>query len=248
MNATAINSSHELTTWAATHSMPDLVIMDVRMWQRSGTSFATYFDRHYISQRLILTVTTQTIDSAQELQSAFFLLRPVRTVFLYDVLADLFGNLDASKTTEPWFTSLAASSSGKLADRHPLRILLTEDNIVNQKVLARMLERLGYIADIAHNGIEALTALHNKPYDVVLMDVHMPEMDGITATQMIRSEWEEDARPRIIALTADALEGDRENFLKQGLDDYLSKPVRIGDLVEKLLKCERIVKFSSYAY
>ena len=240
MKATAIKTSDELTTWAESNSAPDLVLMDARTWQRRNRAMATYIERNIVGARLVLLVTTQTIESVQEFQSASFLLRPVRPKLLHELLCELCTNLDMPEPAEIWIAALASPTTGKLADRHPLRILLAEDNIVNQKVLSRMLERLGYMIDIASNGLEALAVLRNKPYDVVLMDVHMPEMDGITATHVIQSEWAENLRPRIIALTADALEGDRENFLEQGLDDYLSKPVRNGDLVEKLLKCPQV--------
>ena len=100
-----------------------------------------------------------------------------------------------------------------MGQNHPLRILIAEDNAINQKVAIRMLERLGYRADVAANGVEALEALQRQPYDVVLMDVQMPEMDGVEATRHIKQEWHPLERPYIIAMTADALAGDRERYL-----------------------------------
>ncbi len=117
-----------------------------------------------------------------------------------------------------------------------LRILLAEDNSVNQKVALLLLERLGYRADVAANGLEALAALRRQPYDVVLMDVQMPEMDGLEASRRIRAEWLAHDRPRIIAMTANALRGDREACLEAGMDDYLSKPILIDDLRQALLR------------
>jgi PAS domain S-box-containing protein len=110
----------------------------------------------------------------------------------------------------------------------PLRILLAEDNCVNQMVAIQMLKRIGYSADVAGNGLEVLQALERQTYDVVLMDVQMPEMDGLEASQEIRRRWPEG--PRIIAITAYALEGDRERCLAAGMDDYISKPVVIDEL------------------
>lgn len=121
-----------------------------------------------------------------------------------------------------------------MAVRLPLRILLVEDNAVNQKVALRMLERLGYRADVAANGLEALEAFDRQRYDVVLMDVQMPEMDGLEATRRLRDLWPSDVQPRVIAMTANALKGDRELCLAAGMDDYISKPVRITELVRVL--------------
>lgn len=118
----------------------------------------------------------------------------------------------------------------------PLRILLAEDNQVNQKFALLILEKLGYEVDVASNGIEVLEALHQHPYDVVLMDVEMPEMDGLTATRHICEQWSPSERPRIIALTAYALRGDREKCLEAGMDDYITKPLGVPELIKALNK------------
>ena len=122
-----------------------------------------------------------------------------------------------------------------MASRHPLRILVAEDNAVNQKVAISMLARMGYTCEIANNGREAVLAVQNTTYDVVLMDVLMPEMDGIRASQAIRALADLKLQPRIIAMTANAMEGDRETCLQAGMDDYVSKPVRVEELVTALL-------------
>lgn len=117
-------------------------------------------------------------------------------------------------------------------------MLLAEDNVVNQKVALRMLERLGYRADVAANGAEVMQALRRQPYDVVLMDVQMPEMDGLEATRRIRASFAPDLQPCIVAMTANAMEGDRERYLASGLDDYLAKPVDLQMLSEALHRYE----------
>jgi signal transduction histidine kinase/ActR/RegA family two-component response regulator len=112
----------------------------------------------------------------------------------------------------------------------PLRILVAEDNVINQKVALLLLQQLGYAADVAADGEETLAALRRQRYDVIFMDVQMPGMDGLEATRRIRDEWPAEERPRIIAMTANALRDDREGCLAAGMDDYLSKPVLLEDL------------------
>ncbi|MDY6855396.1 MAG: response regulator [Thermodesulfobacteriota bacterium] len=112
----------------------------------------------------------------------------------------------------------------------PLRILLAEDNAINQKLVLRFLQRLGYEADVAENGLEALEALRKQPYDIILMDVEMPKMDGLETTRCIRREWPDKSSPRIIALTANTMEEDRIDCQKAGMDDYIEKPIRFEEL------------------
>jgi CheY-like chemotaxis protein len=132
-----------------------------------------------------------------------------------------------------------------MAARHPLRILLAEDNAVNQKLALRLLQQMGYRADIASNGIEAIECVERQTYDVILMDVQMPEMDGLEATRRIRDLTGFGnlsglrKQPRIIAMTANAMQGDREMCIAAGMDDYISKPIRVNELVETLMKAEK---------
>jgi CheY-like chemotaxis protein len=119
-----------------------------------------------------------------------------------------------------------------MADRLPLRLLLADDNAVNLKVGSMLLKRFGYVADVAANGFEVLRALETKTYDLVLLDVQMPEMDGYEAARRVRAKWgeNEQARPRLVAMTGNAMQGDREKCLEAGMDDYISKPIRLDDL------------------
>ena len=121
-----------------------------------------------------------------------------------------------------------------LGAAHPLRILLAEDNAVNQKLALRLLQQMGYAADVAANGIEAIAALEHRAYDLVLMDVQMPEMDGLEASRRIVARWANAERPRIVAMTANAMQGDREACLAAGMDDYITKPIRVEALVAAL--------------
>jgi CheY-like chemotaxis protein len=117
---------------------------------------------------------------------------------------------------------------------HPLRILLAEDNLTNQKVALRMLMRLGYEADVAVNGLEAVKAARGQNYDIILMDVQMPEMDGLEATRQIRMERAASDQPYIIAMTAAVMQLDREKCLEAGMNDFLAKPTRLEDLTQAL--------------
>ena len=118
------------------------------------------------------------------------------------------------------------------------RFLLAEDNVVNQRLAMRLLQLMGYTADLARNGAEALDHVERKPYDVVLMDVQMPEMDGLEASRRITSRWPAGERPRIVAMTANAMQGDREACLAAGMDDDVTKPIRVDALVAALMQVQ----------
>ena len=156
---------------------------------------------------------------------AAFLTKPVKPVALRDTLAQV---LSGSVVQARRARRIGGRSTRRIGERHPLRLLLAEDNAVNQKLAVRLLERMGYTADIAGDGLEAIDALEARDYDVVLMDVQMPELDGLEATRRIRAPM---AGPplTIIAMTANAMEGDRETCLAAGMDDYVSKPIRPDD-------------------
>lgn len=157
-----------------------------------------------------------------------YLIKPIKPSQLHKILTGIFVIREGQEQPKP-------SRRSEEAEEQPdhLKILLAEDNASSQKVALRMLKRLGYRADVAANGIEVLQALERQPYDLVLMDVRMPEMNGLEAANIIRQRWP-DSGPSIIAVTAYALEGDREKCLDAGMDGYISKPIRIEDLSEKL--------------
>ena len=160
--------------------------------------------------------------------------KPVRRAMLRDAVRDLLNDHvpeAESAVTAPRAESVTAGI--------PLSILLAEDNLVNQKVMLRLLGRLGYEPDLAATGLEVLAALDRRPYDVVLMDVHMPDLDGLETTVRIRQTIEPERQPYIVAMTAGATIQDREACLNVGMDAYVSKPVRIEQLVEALDKAKR---------
>ena len=166
-----------------------------------------------------------------------WLSKPVKPLQLKRQLINLL--LPQSKESKAAEGQLPAGQPQKKSD---LVILLAEDNPVNQKVALSMLKRLDYRADVANNGLAVLSALKRKAYDVILMDIQMPDMDGLDATRCIRELKKIEKQPCIIAMTAYALEGDREEFLKAGMNDYLSKPIRIEELKTALERCEKVLK------
>jgi signal transduction histidine kinase/DNA-binding response OmpR family regulator len=179
---------------------------------------------------VLLTPVGRRESGPRALQSGFarFLTKPIKMAALYDTF---LSSVDRRRWPREEPPPAADPRMGRL---YPLRILLAEDNVVNQKVALKTLERMGYRADLASNGIEALQALQRQTYDVVLMDVQMPEMDGLEATRKIRSLWPGDEGPHVIAMTANAMPGDRETCLDAGMDEYVSKPVQVERLAEML--------------
>ena len=153
---------------------------------------------------------------------AAYLVKPVKPSALHDSLATVLAGQASAVPVRVATTGI----DHDLGARHPLRILLAEDNPVNRKIALRLLDRMGYAADVAGNGLEAIAALEGARYDVVLMDIQMPELDGLEATRQIRQRWPDGSGPRIVAMTANAMEGDRELCIAAGMDDYISKPIR----------------------
>jgi CheY-like chemotaxis protein/HPt (histidine-containing phosphotransfer) domain-containing protein len=169
-----------------------------------------------------------------------FLTKPVKASQLYNAIIAVFSSGEdfwRKRELEERRTSKFDELLGK---RFPLKILLAEDNMTNQKLALLVLERFGYLADVASNGIEAIEALRRQPYDVVLMDVQMPELDGLEATRLIRAQFQPDRQPYIIAMTANALPQDRDACLAAGMDEYISKPFQVNELVQALRRSRKI--------
>ncbi len=160
-----------------------------------------------------------------------YLTKPIKPIKLHKLLLTTLHTSIHKIETVP-----NKSSEQSIEIRRQLRILLAEDNIVNQKVALLVLKKLGYHADIVVNGVEVLKILDGKNYDIIFMDLQMPEMDGLTATRHIIANWQLTQRPWIIAMTASAMQGDREICLEAGMDDYVSKPIRVEELQSALAR------------
>jgi signal transduction histidine kinase/CheY-like chemotaxis protein len=228
---------YQALEWIRNGEPFDLAILDFQMPEMDGIMLTREIrklrDPESLPIILLTSLGRREID-AEDMEFAAYLTKPIKPSALYDALAGIF----AKNTVSPKADSSRPGIDTELGKRHPLKILVVEDNQVNQKLALRILEQMGYRADIASNGLEAVESVERQTYDVILMDVQMPEMDGLEATRQILARWPAN-HPRIIGLTANALEGDREACLAAGMDDYISKPIRVHELVEVLGKAER---------
>jgi signal transduction histidine kinase/DNA-binding response OmpR family regulator len=232
MDARDTGSPNEAVAWLARGDRFDLAIVDMHMPELDGLELARELRALDASMPIVLFSSLGRREAGdREGLFAAYLSKPLHQSHLFDMLASLFAKTHVVDRAEKKGTS---TIDRDLATRHPLRILLAEDNAVNQKLALRVLEQMGYRADLASNGLEAIESVERQTYDVILMDVQMPEMDGLEATRRIVARWPDD-RPRIIAMTANAMQGDREECLAAGMDDYITKPIRVDVLVEALL-------------
>jgi CheY-like chemotaxis protein/HPt (histidine-containing phosphotransfer) domain-containing protein len=229
---------------AAMEALPyDLALLDVQMPEMDGFTLARSIkaDPAIAGTRLVVLTSIGQALSAQELRNAgieAYLVKPVKQSHLFDCLVNAIGKT----ATETFFVHPASSlpvstSLEPTPHRKRPRILLAEDNIINQKVTLGQLQKLGYAADAVANGLEVLAALQRLSYDIILMDCHMPQLDGYEATQAIRKQEESLDQSRlpkspvhIIAITANAMQADAEKCFAVGMNDYLSKPMGLPDL------------------
>jgi len=222
----------EALRWIERGDPFDLAILDMHMPEMDGVALAGRIRELRAELPLVLfsSLGRREAGAADGLFAAY-LGKPIHQSQLFDTLVGLLAGGSVPKAAT---TTAKAKLDPGMASRHPLRILLAEDNVVNQKLALRILQQMGYRADLASNGIEAVESVERQTYDVVLMDVQMPEMDGLEAARRITAKWSANERPRIVAMTANAMQGDREMCLEAGMDDYLTKPIRVERLVAAL--------------
>jgi CheY-like chemotaxis protein len=255
MRSRAAATAHEALDWVRQGDPFDVALLDMHMvepgleergGEMDGLALAAALQRERTavtgsssSFPVVMLTSGQRRITAERAEFAAFLTKPIKASQLYDVLVQIFAREpqkvpDRDAVFSPEFDP-------QMGQRLPLRILVAEDNMINQQVALSFLARLGYRADVAANGLEVLLSLRRQPYDAVLMDVQMPEMDGLEATRRIRQmspeEIAAETQPRIIAMTANAMREDCEICLEAGMDDYLSKPIEVGELVRALSKC-----------
>jgi len=220
----------------------DVGIIDLQMPGMDGVMFGREVRKRGSAEKLPM-ILLFSIGMHHDIPEGLFvgcLTKPAKASQIFDVIAGIFpSEEDAPKSKRPDDPTVVASAA---VPTHAERILLAEDNVVNQRVALHMLARLGYRADIAANGDEAREAVRRQHYDIVLMDVQMPEMDGLESTRKIIKEFPlRKDRPWIIALTANAMQGDRELCLHAGMDDYISKPLRLIELSAALGRAHHAV-------
>ncbi len=226
----------EALAWVRDGEIFDFAIVGQETAQMEGAGLARELKERSRRELPVLALTNLRGTSSANPASPFtgHISKPVKPTLLLNALIKISDDSLVRVGRRP----LEAPINREMAKQHPLRILIAEDNVVNQKVAVQMLSRLGYRADVAANGHEVLEALRRLPYDVVFLDVQMPGMDGIEAARHVREEWGRTRGPRLIAMTANAMKGDREACLAAGMDDYISKPVQI-EVLEKALKGSR---------
>jgi PAS domain S-box-containing protein len=217
----------------------DVAVLDLVMPEMDGQELAREIRRHVSARELPLLLVTSLGRLPQAREAGDFaaqLAKPLKASQLYDALMRVFAGRDGDQQ--------ASQRDDPAADVSPLRILLAEDSAVNQKVALALLAKLGYRADVVGNGLEALTALEREQYDVVLMDVQMPELDGLDTTRRICERWPPAERPRIVAMTANAMQEDRDACIAAGMDDYVAKPISPETLAEALRRVQPLTSAS----
>ena len=237
MNSRDTASPAEALQWLKDNEVFDLIILDMHMPEMDGVELAQRIRSGGAKIPLVLFSSLGRREAGADAETdlfAAYLTKPIKQSQLFDTFAGLFMDV---KPREVQPKSDRLKLDPELAARHPLKILLAEDNAVNQKLALRLLEQMGYRADVASNGLEAVESVARQKYDVVLMDVQMPEMDGLEATRQIVG-LKLAAPPHIIGLTANAMQGDREACLAAGMQDYIAKPIRVDELVEALLRAK----------
>ncbi|MBF0379196.1 MAG: response regulator [Desulfamplus sp.] len=216
----------------------DLAILDLNMPEMDGLELAQAIHSQSKTEKLPLIMLSSSGQMEKgPIREEFkaWLFKPVKASQLHNTLIEVFAR-DVNRThIDEDEDSEYDPNMGK---DHPLRILIAEDNSINQQLAMLTLERLGYVADIAGNGLEAVDAVRRQHYDTVLMDIQMPEMDGMDAAKQIRKELPIDRQPHIIAMTANVMQGDRDMCLSAGMDDYISKPFKVKALIKALMRCK----------
>ncbi len=225
-------SIEQAMSWIAGGKSYDIALIESNLPGEQALQLATFIRKRFSKQEfpLILIAPPNDKHDKARVRELFnlYLTKPITRSRLFDSLMTVLGELNLVTTKHE-------SVQLRLGEELPLSILLVEDNPINQIVASSILAEMNYTADLAENGHQALSAAHKKDYDVIFMDMQMPGMDGLEATRLIRAQLPADRQPVIIAMTANAMEGDKQICLDAGMNDYISKPV-IPETVQNTLK------------
>jgi PAS domain S-box-containing protein len=235
MHPRATASQQEALQWLSGNDPFDIAIIDFHMPVMNGVELARAIRAVRSEQSLpIVLFSSSGRSDFSETENALFaavILKPLKQAHLYSTMIDVLARNFSAHLSK---RENIPAKVDQLAATLPLKILIAEDNLINQKLALRLLLQLGYTADVVANGREVLAIINEKRYDIILMDLHMPLLDGLETTRMIMQTVDASIRPKIIAMTADAMSGDRERCIDAGMDDYISKPVRLEGLRDTL--------------
>jgi CheY-like chemotaxis protein len=241
IESVALESGVEALELLNTDQTFDLAILDMQMPGMDGEMLAREIRKKFSRPELPLIMLTSIGNTVRspEIKELFsyYVNKPIKHSVLADIMLSVLANEQSGSLTIPEIQSEMKSVS----ILYPFSILIAEDNFINQKLIRKLFELLGYRTDLVANGLEAIEAFKRKSYNLIFMDVQMPEMDGYEATRLIKERWRKDG-PIIIAMTANAMQGDKEKCLLAGMDDYISKPLRLEDIVNVLVQWGEIKK------
>ena len=231
MSVTLVTNGPEALATLAAGPAFDAVLLDLQLPDQDALALAEKIREHLPGRDLALLLMTSVRLRNDDprpgaLGSSTYVHKPLRPAQLLEALCRAMSVQVLREKKSPAAPGMDATTASRL----PLRVLLADDNAINQKVGVRLLSKLGYQADLAGNGREVMEALERQAYDLLFLDVQMPEMDGLECARQISQRWTRDKRPVVVAMTGNALLGDREKCLAAGMDDYISKPVRIAEL------------------
>jgi signal transduction histidine kinase/CheY-like chemotaxis protein len=240
----AAKGAKEALTWINTSDPFDLAILDMEMPEMDGIQLGREIRKSRKKKQLPIVMLTSIGEyniNKNEIHELFdfYVTKPIKQSQLYNIILTIFAKNIKQSEIKP------IQSLIDKVEKIPLKILIAEDNIINQKLILKILSQMGYSADVVSNGIEVLESLKRQNYDLIFMDVQMPEMDGLEATKNILNEFDENKRPIIFAMTANVMHGDKEMCIEAGMDDYISKPILIDNLTELLNKWSKKISEKS---
>jgi len=239
----ATANGKEALSWVKNNDPFDIAILDMLMPEMDGITLSKELRKMRTKDDLpiIMLTSAGSFDVEKELADKLFsafVSKPIKQSQLYNIIL----NVTLKDSLEDIEEVKKKVLDRNMSDKIPMRILVAEDNIINQKLILKILAQLGYKADVVGNGLEVIETLKRQRYDMIFMDIQMPEMDGLEATKNINQNWHNEDRPTIVAMTANVMHGDKEKCINAGMDDYISKPVLIEEVQKIIIKWAEFAK------